>query len=293
MPKANIMIVDDELDIAEGLSRILTKAGYAVRVAHDGAEALTYASRFMPDLIVLDIMMPNLDGKSVKIALSRNPKTAEIPVIFLSAKGTPEDKVEGLELQADDYITKPFEISELVARIQTALERRRHYEAMIMRDGLTGLENFQSFKKQIEVLFHIAKRYNRLFSLAVLDVDNLKAINDAYGHQAGDSAIKLVADTMKEAFREADILIRYGGDEFVVLFPECGMEHATHALERFHELLGQKSLSLGVETATANMKVTVSAGLACYDQDIVNGPELFNRADADMYRHKGQKKTSF
>jgi two-component system, cell cycle response regulator len=289
MPKANVLIVDDEPDILESLAKILIRDGYSVRMARDGQEALICASEFMPDLILLDIMMPQMDGKDVKMALDKDPKTAEIPVIFLSAKGRPEDKVEGLKLQPEDYVTKPFEVSELRARIETVLKRHRHYEVKAMTDGLTGLENFQSFKKQIEVLFNIAKRYERPFSVAVMDLDNLKTINDAHGHQAGDDAIKLVADTMKQIFREADILIRYGGDEFVVLFPECDWEQADVALSRFKTKLGEYSVPLA---GGSGIPVSVSAGLASYERSIPNGSALFNRADAEMYRQKAQKKSS-
>lgn len=283
----DILLVEDEEDLARGLCKILSSAGYEVQRAKDGLEAIEKAKQYVPDLILLDIMLPKMDGREVKDHLEADPVLANVPVIFLTAKGKVEDKVEGLR-HAEDYVTKPFETPELLARLESVLKRQERFHEASMTDPLTGLGNSRLFDSQLETLFHIAKRYKRIFSLAVMDIDNLKKINDEYGHITGSEAIKKVADVMREVFRKADILVRYGGDEYVVIFPECQYDQARAAIERFHQLLAKEK----IPSTDPQKNIVVSVGLVTFSDDLESPLELFSKADRLMYENKknGRKK---
>ena len=288
--KKTILLVDDEEDLLKVLSKILSNAGYHVHVAIDGVDALAKVKQFIPDLMVLDVMMPGMDGKQLKAHLNEDETLADIPVIFLSARDTTEDKVEALRLMADDYMTKPFDAKELLARIERALERHEYYRNLSMTDGLTSLPNIHAYKKEIEVVFNITSRYRRVFSIAVVDVDNLKAINDTFGHKAGDRAIQTVAKAACQTARKADRVIRYGGDEFVVILPETTAEQATVAMRRFKESLANTEFY--PQDSGPAVTISVSVGVATYFEGVKNPAELFELADKAMYKEKIAKKKS-
>jgi len=197
------------------------------------------------------------------------------------------DKIRGLNLLADDYVTKPYEIDELLARINVALQRKKHYEEVSMTDGLTGLPNIHLYEREVHLLFRVAKRYKRVFSLAVLDVDHFKQINDCYGHLGGDCVIKEVARVMVETLRNVDIPIRYGGDEFVVLLPEVSEQQAAIAIHRFKNEMRDKEVVLPDGRRVA---VSVSAGVAMYQDEFSNPERIFEIADRRMYEEKLTKK---
>ncbi|MGB2879775.1 MAG: diguanylate cyclase [Candidatus Omnitrophota bacterium] len=282
--KTMILVVDDEAEILDLLDRVLKKAGYKVTTALNGEEALEKISKETPSLILLDIMMPVMDGIEVKNKLNEDSSTASIPVIFLTSRSTISDKVKGFNLGIDDYITKPFEFKELLARVTSALSRREYYEEISMTDGLTGLYNIHYFKKEFKLFFDIAKRYKKTFSLAIVDVDDFKKINDTYSHAVGDFVLKKVSSVIKETLRKSDIITRYGGDEFVVIFPESNREQSARAMERVKEKIEGKEFIF--EDTGAGISFTISTGIAAFREDFENEIQLFEAADEDMYREK-------
>jgi len=184
--KRKILIVDDEKLLLEMLDVRLSNAGYQVFKAEDVKHAFASIEKVTPDLVLLDRMLPDGDGLRVKAELNKKTSTALIPVIFLTARDSVDDKVKGLSLGADDYISKPFETKELLSRIEAAINRRIFYEKVSMTDALTGLCNIGFFKRQFTLFFSIAKRYHEKFTIAIIDIDGFKNINDTYGHLAGD-----------------------------------------------------------------------------------------------------------
>ncbi|MCK4851938.1 MAG: diguanylate cyclase [Candidatus Omnitrophica bacterium] len=286
--KAEILVVDDEQDMLKVLSMILSDAGYDVFTATSGKEALSKVEELLPDLIVLDIMMPDMDGMEVKTELNRNSFLSGIPVIFLTGLNDLSDKMKGFGFGIDDYITKPFESEELLARIASALDRRRYYEEISMTDGLTGLYNVHYFQKLITQLFNMARRYNSIFSLAVIDVDGLKVINDTYGHMVGSHVLKRIAMILQQSTRDADIVTRYGGDEFAVIFPETDASGSGQVIERLRDRINSECLSL--KDKDVKIYLSVSIGISSYTNSIESEEQLFEKADANMYKEKNAKR---
>jgi diguanylate cyclase (GGDEF)-like protein len=282
--RPRILVVDDEEDFLRITAMRLEAAGYDVATASDHAAAFRSIREKVPDLILLDLMMPGVDGFQMKEKLGSEASTAGVPVIFLTAKDLVADKVKAFKLGIDGYITKPYAPRGLVARMESVLGRKRIYEEISMTDGVTGLHNISYYRKQVKTFFAIAKRYGQVFSLAVVDVDRLKAINDAHGQLAGDCALRHFASTARRVLREADIVTRYGGDEFAVIMPNVGAKAASRAMERLAQQIAKSPFSC--EGVPGPISFTVSAGVAEYDAGMKAPEELFNLADARMYEAK-------
>lgn len=282
--KRTVMVIDDEKDIADILSKYLSDDGYLVNIARDSRGAALEAAKVIPDLIMLDLKMPGKDGFQVKAELNQNPLTANIPVIFLSSSVSIHDKVAGLQLRADDYVTKPFDIRELLARINTALNRRKRYEEISMKDALTGLPNADSLKKELTIAFKMAKRYGHVFTVAFIDIDRFKDVNDKYGHLVGDRVLREVARRMEMSLRKPDVLARYGGDEFCMIMREASHAQAEIALSRLKQRVEESSFE-GLN-GDGKFPITISVGMVTYSDHFSNEEELMAIADENMYRNK-------
>ena len=244
-----ILIVDDHEDNVELLRARLESWGYATDSAGDGDEALTKIDQAAPDLILLDVMMPKVDGMEVARRVKGNRRLPFIPIIMQTALDTTESKVEGLEAGADDYITKPIDFAELKARVnsmlrikklQDALEERerqlleanQRLRHMSQTDALTGLDNRRQLEDRLEEMFEHARRLNEPFACVMCDLDRFKSVNDEYGHQAGDAVLKQFARILKGEVREIDRAGRFGGEEFMLLLPGTVLDAGVTFAER-------------------------------------------------------------
>jgi len=282
--KKTILIVEDEKSVVAILGEILSAAGYETCAVLDPKKALETAKQVMPDLILLDIVFPTYDGFRIKNELNKDGSTSGIPVIFLTVKGEVSEKIKGFGLGADDYIVKPFDREELVARIEARLRKKNFYEEIAMVDGLTGLYNYKFFDKQFALFFNAAKRYKTTFSIIMLDIDKLKKINDNYGHMAGDFVLQTFAKQAKKVFREADVIIRYGGDEFVVIMPETDAKHAEFAVKRMKDAVNGKIFNM--PERDIKISFSVSAGIADFTEELKEQQEMFEIADKKLYEDK-------
>ena len=211
---ATVLVVDDDTDIARFIEINLRLEGFDVRVAHDGEQAELSIDEFTPDLVLLDVMMPKVDGVELCRRLRANPATANLPVIMLTAKSLSADKVVGLTAGADDYIIKPFDTLELVARVRSTLRRNAEMRAVSPLTGLPGNHRIEE-----ELADRVVKA--QPFAVLYLDLDNFKAFNDCYGFLRGDEVITLLATAARRAVMEAGepapFLGHIGGDDFVVV----------------------------------------------------------------------------
>jgi diguanylate cyclase (GGDEF)-like protein len=227
----HILIVDDEPHIRRILGFLLDQRGYVTSQAADGVEAVEAARRDRPDLILLDLMMPRMDGFEVCEALRSDFSTAQIPVIMLTAKGEVSDKVRGLQGGANDYLTKPYDNKELIARVQNMLEWSR---VQRQANPLTGLPGNQAIEKRLQT----AVSTQDAFAFMYLDIDHFKAFNDSYGYQRGDDAIRFTADLLRECAEEVcgsqSFIGHIGGDDFCLISEyERGEELARKVIRRF------------------------------------------------------------
>ncbi len=280
-----VLVVEDDEDAREVLQELL-RDQYDVEAVGDGESAVKRAKELLPDLVLLDLFLPGLDGFGALTGLRRDPKTAEVPVIFLSAQGDAETKSQGLSLGAADYLAKPFSAQELMARVDRTLKltaQKEHFRALAQTDGLTGLPNFRSFHARLEEEVARADRYAHPLSCAMVDLDGLKEINDRLGHAAGNRAILALADAVREELRDTDFAARYGGDEFVVLLPQTTAAAAGLFAERLRRRL------LAVSQA-AGLPVRASIGVAALSPDEVGAndaaEDLLRRADEALYKAK-------
>lgn len=288
--KIKILVVDNDQDMREIVLKCLSDAGYDVYAAATGKEALSRAEEIFPDLIMLDILLPDISGIEVEAELNRNHIFANIPVIMVSSLGNLSDKIKDLSAGIDDYIAKPFNREELLLRVSSVLKRRKVYEEISMTDGLTGLYNLNYFNRQLTQLFNVATRYKSVFSLAIMDVDDLKSINDTYGHLVGNNVLQKIALILRENTRNVDIVTRYGGDEFAVLFPATDKAGVERVMERLQKKLNEESVA--TKEKAVKCPFSVSVGMATYDDSFNSAEQLFEEADSNMYKHKKAKRGS-
>src|SRR5205085_3469055 len=224
LSKFKVLLVDDNPDKRQLLSFALAAAGYSVQTATDGVEGLAAVESLQPDLIITDVMMPNMDGYEMARRVRANPATRFIPIIIqTSARNGAEDARRGAEVGALGYITDPTDLGLLLARARTLLDFKNYLdscEEAAFTDHLTGLANRRRFERQLEREVARTRRYGRPFCLLLVDIDNFKAVNDERGHEAGDEALRRVANAIQSDTRGIDTGARIGGDEFAVILPE-------------------------------------------------------------------------
>jgi len=300
MSKANILLVEDDRLQATVTKGYLESNGYNVIWVDNGKEAIKRAKTESVDLILLDIILPDLDGNEVTRWLKLNEETKGIPIIVLTVKSSLSEKVIGLEAGANDYITKPFNEVELNARIYSCMrtkalqdelrEKNRQLERVLTKveilavtDPLTELYNRRYFEMMLEKEFNRTRRYQSPTSCLMIDIDYFKSINDDYGHRVGDIVIKEVASVIKNCIRDSDTLARWGGEEYVVLLPETTKENAHIIATRINKAVASHKFS------NIHKQITVSIGIACIpDPEIDTADKIIFKADIALYEAKGK-----
>jgi two-component system, cell cycle response regulator len=275
---ARILVVDDSELNLKLLVEWLEHESYVISTAADGFQALAKIEAEQPDLVLLDVMMPRLDGFETCRRVKADPVTTHIPVIMVTALEDVDDLVKGFEAGADDFVTKPFNGLALVARVRLQLRRKRYYEQSVV-DPLTGTFNRRYFDVHAPRLAARCRAARKPVAVLMVDVDDLKRINDTYGHGAGDRVLKAVVGRVTSALRPADLVARMGGDEFAVVTPETDRSAALQVAERLRGRIA--------DTPIEGVAVTVSIGAAASRPD--GGEELevtLEKADAALYAAK-------
>ena len=283
-----VLIVDDDALNRQVLADLL-KPDYTVLLAKNGVQTLERAVRHLPDLILLDVMMPDMDGYDVLRRLRADPPTAHIAVIFISGLDRPEDEATGLKMGAADYIAKPFNATVVMARVALHLEvvrQRRILERLAHADVLTGLANRRRFDEVYEVEWQRARRSGKPLSVAWLDIDCFKQYNDHYGHPAGDRALRAIARTASACMRRpGDLAARYGGEELVLLMPNTDAAAACELVSSTCDAIA--ALDIAHAGSIVAPMLTVSAGGATRASDsLETAAAMFEAADVQLYRAK-------
>jgi diguanylate cyclase (GGDEF)-like protein len=289
-----ILVVDDTSKNLQLVIEILDEAGYSTTFAVNGKQALQRVSVTKPHLILLDVMMPEMNGIEVCRTLKSDENHKNIPIIFLTAVGEQSTLVQAFEEGAVDYITKPFKKYELLARVKTHLELKQfrdklldaylRLEQLVLTDPLTGVPNRRYLLQVGEQEFSRTRRYQRPLSIMMIDIDYFRNINNDYGHDVGDKALKLVATTIKQCLRFIDEFGRFGGEEFVVLLPETKIEDALFVAERIRQSVAQISMEL----KSIHRQITVSIGVADFINTDESLDQLLKRADQALFKAKDQ-----
>ncbi|HOE40074.1 MAG TPA: diguanylate cyclase [Rhodoferax sp.] len=287
-PSFTLLIVDDEKHNRTLLTELL-QDDYQIILAKNGVQALEKARERSPDLILLDVLMPEMDGLAVIRALKAGDGTRHIPVIFVSALDSTLDEERGLELGAVDYITKPFHPPIVRVRVRNHLQsvhQRRLLEQLAMIDSLTEIPNRRRYTEVYKLEWRRCLRNSRPLSLIIVDVDHFKIFNDTYGHAAGDLVLKRVAKAIQSALkRPADFVARYGGEEFVVVLPEIDAGFAQQVAEAIRAAV--QALAIAFPESATSPWVTVSLGGASWlPRHNEVDTELFGCADHCLYDAK-------
>jgi diguanylate cyclase (GGDEF)-like protein len=291
---ARILVVDDNQDNLEIVAARLRSRGYEILEASDGARSLELVRERAPDLILLDVMLPDIDGYEIARRIKGAPDLPFIPIILVTARDSTQDKVAGLDAGADDYLTKPFNFPELEARIRSMLrikrlqaeleEKNRELERLSTSDGLTGLFNHRHIHSLLADEYERVRRTRDCMSIAMFDLDRFKAVNDTYGHQAGDRVLVELADILRATARNIDRLGRYGGEEFIALLPATCIEDAMVFVERVHREVARRPFDIGRDQP---LRMTLSAGVDTCPHELVDSvATLVRLADEALYAAK-------
>ncbi len=291
-PPATVLVADDSATVRALVRLELEAAGYEVIEAEHGQQALDAARSSELDAVLLDVEMPVLDGFQTIAALKDDPRTADIPVVFLTSRSASEDVVGALRAGAHDYLRKPPDPAELLARVAAAVEvtalrselRRRtdELDRMSRTDHLTGLFNRRHLDESLQAMVSSSRRHHFPVSVLLVDVDHFKAVNDRYGHEAGDVVLQGVASALGSAVRVDDVLGRWGGEEFLVLAPHTDLAGVQVLAER----LRQQVSAHAVATSAGEVAVTISIGGATTVGLGTPVDEVLRAADERLYAAK-------
>ncbi|MPT46981.1 MAG: diguanylate cyclase [Sphingobium sp.] len=286
--KAIILIVDDEISNIEIMNATLEDE-YEICFSTSGEQALQTARTVMPDLILLDIIMPGMDGFETCQELKRDPLLADVPVIFTTGLHDVEDEARGLALGAIDYVTKPIQAATLRIRVNNHIELKRLRDQLAeiaITDALTGLSNRRHMEQKLMTEASRLARTESWLSVIMLDIDFFKSFNDAYGHPAGDRCIAMVASALNRAVkRSSDLCARYGGEEFACILPDTAPDAAHQIAEDIRNQV--VSLNIPHSHSAVQSYVTVSIGVASGICLPGTSPDMWtNLADQQLYKSK-------
>jgi diguanylate cyclase (GGDEF)-like protein len=287
-----ILIIDDITENLKVVGTMLDEAGYNTTFATSGYQGLNRLKNNRIDLILLDLMMPEMDGLQFCQYLKNDPEIQEIPIIFLTANQEQDNLVNAFESGAVDYITKPFIKNELLARVKTHLTLKQttdnlksallQLQQLSQLDPLTQILNRRSFFEFAEVQFNQAIRDKTIFALLIADLDHFKQINDNYGHLIGDRTLITFTSVVGNYIKKGDHFGRYGGEEFVILLPETNLKDALKIAQGICYLIAD----LSIPTEKGNLQITVSIGVAVSAPQDTRIEDIFDRADKSLYQAK-------
>lgn len=282
-PEAKLLIVDDDPQMLDFMRALLEPWGFKLTLLDDPKQFWDTLEQFVPDLLILDVEMPELSGIDLCQVVRNEPRWSDLPVLFLSAHTDAETVRRVFTAGADDYVYKPIVGPELVSRVLNRLERTQILRKLAETDGLTGVTNRRKSTQELTRLLRLAERQGQPLCFVVLDLDHFKQINDQYGHDAGDRVLSLLGKLLQQNFRSEDVVARWGGEEFVVGLYGMTRKHGVKRLTELLETLRQQEFN---DANNRKFRVSFSAGVAEYPQDGADLQALYRAADAALYQAK-------
>lgn len=292
---ALILVADDDRLVREKVGALLRARGHTVELVEDGAPAIERAAKGDVGLFLLDVMMPGVGGLEACRLLKSLARDRETfwPVVLLTARNDGDSRVQGLRLGADDYVGKPFDDRELVARVEGLLRIRQMHddliaakqrlEALAVTDELTGLYNFRYLSTRLREELKRAERHREPLACAMIDLDSFKRINDDLGHDVGDAVLREAARRVRGAVREIDVVARYGGDELLLILPTTPFSGALTVASRVWNDIRSAPIQVGPH----ELRLTASIGVALYpSRDVTDAEALLRAADQALYQAK-------
>ncbi len=281
----HVLMVDDQGSILDYYQTVLTAAGMKVDISDNPLDVLDRMEKQRPDLMVLDINMPIVKGDELAAVIRQIPEYQSIPILFFSHDIASTQKTDLLEIGSDDLLHKGMPVAELVRQIKSRVDRAKILSSFMYEDSLTGLLNHAQIQLSAEKNYALAKRHQRFCSIAMLDLDNFKMINDTWGHQTGDKVIKAFSQLLQQRLRSTDIIGRYGGEEFMLVLPETNVNDAGSAVNEIRKIFQKIEFYEGTE----KFQLSFSAGIAETSQ-CTSVNEQIRKADQALYRAKASGK---
>ncbi|HEX3709985.1 MAG TPA: PleD family two-component system response regulator [Pseudolabrys sp.] len=288
-----VLIVDDRQSSYERIVATLSSE-HTVEVESDPSEALFHAAEGNYELLIVSLGLRNFDGLRLCSQLRSLDRTRSVPILAVAEADNNARLVRGLEIGVNDYLIRPIDKNEMLARVRTQIKKKRYTERlrdnvqasieMAITDALTGLFNRRYMETHLAALVEQAAARGKPIALLLLDIDYFKAINDGHGHDAGDDVLREFALRIRKAIRNIDLACRYGGEEFVIVMPETDMAVATMVAERLRRRIATEPFS--IQQGTRNLDVTISIGIAAHSGADDNAPAMLKRADIALYRAK-------
>jgi two-component system cell cycle response regulator len=290
-----VLVAEDDRIMRQTVTKTLIDHGLRVEAVEDGQQALDRVRKGGISLVILDIIMPKLSGIECCRIIKSVTEERILPVLLLTSKNDMESRIEGLRIGADDYVGKPFDDRELLARVDNLLrvkkahdemlESKKRLEQLAIQDELTGVYNYRYMHTRLSEEFKRAQRYRYPLACAMIDIDHFKQFNDEFGHDVGDAVLREVAVRIGQAVREVDVVARYGGEEFLLVLPNTHFAGALTVADRVWRSVGGKPVIM----ADKKHKVTVSVGVSLFpSRDIKSKDQLLKSADEALYRAKNE-----
>jgi len=277
-----VLIVDDDTELAARYQLVLGNNGMLVETASEPNLLLEKMRNFLPDVVLMDISMPDYSGPELAQVIRLNDDWLRVPIVYLSAETNAERQMNALLKAGDDFITKPISDSALVTTVYARAQRARMVSDALSRDSLTGLLKHADIKDQLEIEIGRAQRSREPVSIVMIDIDHFKTVNDKYGHPVGDNVIRALSNLLRQRLRKVDRLGRYGGEEFVAVLPNCSLKNARQIIDNIRSAFAD--LQFSADTQTFNC--SFSAGISACEASGWQSEGLLDLADKRLYKAK-------
>jgi diguanylate cyclase (GGDEF)-like protein len=282
-PPANVVVVEDDPAQAQLFATWLGQINARVHVCGSAQVARDTLMNEMPDLVLLDVDLPDVDGYALARMMRQEPRLALVPIVFLTARQTVADEMEGLRAGGDDFQSQPVERAHLLQEVLTRTERGRRIREMVHRDGLTGVLNHATLMAELEHAIAYASRHGEALSFLMLDLDHFKRVNDTWGHLVGDQVLMHVARVFRAGVRGSDMLGRYGGEEFAIILRKCPPANGRAIAEKLRTMLKESPLKAA---GGPEISLQVSIGVASFPGSGQSATAVATAADLALYRAK-------